>query len=139
MFKSLNAFSHLAPLVLRVGLGFMFIVAHGWPKLSGGPDRWTAVGNPMKNIGIEFAPQFWGLMAAGTEFFGGILLCVGLLVRPVSAMLIFVMFIATLSTYARTGSLLGGSAHPIEVGIAFIALLLLGAGKYSLDKKMGLS
>lgn len=32
---------------------------------------------------------------------------------------------------------MGSAAHPVELGIALLALFFLGAGKYSLDQKLG--
>jgi len=40
-------------LILRVGLGVMFIF-HGWPKISGGPQVWEAVGGAVSAMGIKF-------------------------------------------------------------------------------------
>jgi putative oxidoreductase len=93
----------------------------------------------MNAVGVDFAYGFWGLMAGSTEFFGGIFLIAGLLVRPVSLALSFVMLIAVLSLYTSHGTLAGAAAHPIEVGIALLALYVIGAGRYSLDQRMGLN
>ena len=59
-------------LLLRVGIGIS-IFFHGLPKLMGGPETWTAIGSTMSVFGIDFAPQFWGFMAAIAESVGGIL------------------------------------------------------------------
>ena len=44
----------LGLLVLRAGIGAMF-VGHGLPKLLGGPQRWTTVGEAMAYLGLDFA------------------------------------------------------------------------------------
>lgn len=139
MLKSLNGYTDLGLFILRTGLGTMFMVAHGWPKLIEGPERWARVGGAMKNLGIDFAPQVWGLLAGCTEFFGGLLLVLGLFVRPASIALALVMVVASLSVFARAGSFMGNNAHPVEVGIAVLALVFLGAGRFSLDRKFNLS
>lgn len=128
--------SNLGLLVLRVGLGGMFIVAHGLPKLLGGPDRWTAVGGAMGALGIHFAPMAWGLAAALSEFVGGIFLALGLFTRFASVVMAFTMSVATIQHFAKGQTLLQAS-HSIEVGIALIALALLGAGAHSLDRRLG--
>jgi putative oxidoreductase len=110
------------------------LFSHGLPKMT--PDRWEGTGRAMAALGITFAPAFWGFMAAITETVGGLFLLIGLLVRPTSAVLIFVLFVAAARNLLN-GSLAGGQAHPIDAGVGFLALLILGAGKYSLDRKLG--
>lgn len=138
MLKSLGKFSDLAPLLLRVGLGITQFAAHGMPKILEGPERWVRLGGAMQAIGIGFAPTFWGFMAAATEVVGGLFLIIGLFVRPTSLVLTFVMFVAAAQNLVDTGSLAGGRAHPVDMGVGLIALLVLGAGKWSLDRKLGL-
>lgn len=121
----------LGILILRVGIGLMFVF-HGWPKISGGVETWVKLGMAMKFMGIGFAPAFWGFMSAATEFFGGILIAVGLLTRPVAMVLTFNMFVAVVLKFS-TGAGLGGASQAIEVGIVFLSLILIGPGKYSID------
>jgi len=121
-------------LLLRVGIGLMFVF-HGWPKISGGPEVWLKLGGAMKFIGVTFAPTFWGFMAAAAEFGGGLALVLGLLVRPVAAMMAFNMLVAVVLKFS-TGAGLGGASQAIEVGIVFLSLMLMGPGKYSLDEKL---
>ena len=138
MLKSLANYSDYASVVLRVGLGLTQLFAHGLPKLLEGPERWEPLGRAMGNLGITFAPMFWGFMAGFTEFVGGILLIIGLFVRPTSIVLTFVLFGAAVQNVVTAGSLGGGRAHPVDAAMGLIALALLGAGKWSLDRKFGL-
>jgi putative oxidoreductase len=131
--SSLNKYRELGLLILRVGLGAMFIV-HGWPKIQGGPPMWTGLGGAMANIGITFQPVFWGFMAAVSEFGGGICLVLGLATRPAALLMAFTMAMAALS-HLKGGDGVMKASHAIECGSAFLAIVLLGAGKYSLDKK----
>ena len=135
--KSLSKYRDFGILILRAGLGIMFMYAHGSGKLFAGPERWAAVGVSMKHVGITFAPVFWGMMSATVEFFGGFFLLLGLFVRPAALALTFNMVVASLTIYAASGSVIGVNAQPIEVGIATLALLFIGAGKYSIDQKLG--
>jgi len=130
---NLGKYRNTGLLLLRIGLGVMFII-HGFPKLAGGPDGWTGLGGSMKVIGINFLPLFWGFMAAATETFGGFLLIVGLFFRPALILLIFTMIIAALVHFGK-GDGLGGASHAIELGIVFFGLIFIGPGKYSVDKK----
>ena len=125
-------------LVLRVGFGIMFIV-HGYPKITGGPDVWEQLGGAMGTFGITFMPQAWGFMAAFAEFAGGILLVLGLLVRPASLFLFITMVVAA-AMHLSQGHGLGKASHAIEAGIVFLALIIIGGGALSADaffKKKG--
>ena len=138
MLKSLGKYSDYAPLVIRVMLGSTLLFAHGIPKLMEGPERWEGSGRAMANIGVTFAPMFWGFMAGFTEALAGLLFWLGLAVRPASVVMVFVMFIAALQNVVNAGSLGGGRAHPVDFAAGALALLILGAGAYSLDRKLGL-
>ena len=133
MFNSLDKHRDLGILILRFGIGLMFIF-HGWPKISGGTEIWVKLGMAMKFMGIGFAPAFWGFMSASAEFFGGILIAAGLLTRPVAMMLAFNMLVAVVLKFS-TGAGLGGASQAIEVGIIFLSLILIGPGKYSIDER----
>ena len=130
----LNKHRHIGLLILRIGLGVMFLI-HGGPKLFGGPEKWGKIGMAMASLGIGFMPTFWGFMAAISEFFGGICLILGLFFRPACILLTLTMIVAALSHFGQ-GEGLGGASHAIEVGIVFLSFILIGAGKYSLDETL---
>lgn len=130
---NLGKYRNTGLLLLRIGVGIMFII-HGFPKLAGGPQGWEGLGGSMKVIGIDFLPVFWGFMAAVTETFGGFLLIVGLFYRPACILLVFTMIIAALVHFGK-GDGLQGASHAIELGIVFFSLIFIGPGKYSVDKK----
>lgn len=140
--ERLQSFAAL-PLRLMLGLGF---VIHGYPKL------FTADGNAsfagmLADIGVPWS----GLNAyliGGFEFFGGILLILGVAVRAVSALGIAEMAVAAVAVHAAagfnfmniTGMTDAGAMQfgmpGYEVNLLYIAgfasLLLLGAGPASL-------
>lgn len=128
----LNKFRDFGLLILRLGLGSMFIV-HGAPKMFGGPETWERVGMATASLGVNFAPALWGFMAAFSEFVGGILLILGLFFRPACMLLVLTMVVAT-SMHLDRGDGLRGASHAIEAGIVFLSLILIGPGKYSLDE-----
>ncbi|MBC6699462.1 DoxX family protein [Hymenobacter puniceus] len=122
----------LGLLLLRVGIGVMFTV-HGYPKLIGGPEAWVKVGSVMKVVGIDFAPAFWGFMAAVAEAVGGQLLALGLFFRVACALLLGTMLMATVQ-HLSAGDGFSGYSHALESAILFLGLLLSGPGRLSLDQ-----
>jgi putative oxidoreductase len=120
-------------LVLRAGLGTMMIW-HGWPKLIDGPERWSRLGGAMRHFGIDFAPEMWGLAAALAECAGGALVAAGLFTRPAAAALVFTLFVAATKHYREDG--FGEATHAIETGLGFLAILIGGSGRLSLDARL---
>jgi len=121
-------------LALRLGFGSMFIF-HGAPKMAGGPDAWTKLGKSMKHLGVDVYPEIFGFLASFAEFFGGVALLLGLATRPFAFLMFCTMVVASVM-HLREGDGLGKSAHAIEAGFAFLAILLTGAGRYSLDRRL---
>ena len=120
----------LGLLILRIGIGGMF-VAHGLPKMLGGPAKWQAVGHAMDNLGIHFAPTLWGFMAALSELGGGLLLASGVLFQPACLMLLFTMCVATLQ-HVHKGDSFATLSHAAEAAILFLSLFLIGPGPWRL-------
>jgi putative oxidoreductase len=133
LFSNLGNYKNFGLLVIRVGLGIMFIY-HGYPKLGGGVKEWEALGAATKYVGVHFWPVFWGLMCAVTETFGGFLLILGLAFRPVCLALLINLIVAAASQYLSGGGL-DGAAHAIEDAVVFAGLIFVGPGRISVDKK----
>lgn len=131
---TLNKYRDAGLLILRIGIGAMFIY-HGAPKIFGGPQMWTNLGLiAMPGLGIKFAPAFWGFMAAFSEFAGGILIILGLFFRIACSLLLITMAVAAHLQLTSSGMLAASQA--IEDGILFLSLIIMGPGKYSLDEKL---
>ncbi len=122
---------NLGLLFVRIGLGVVFIF-HGYPKLFGGPEKWSDVGGAMSNFGIDSFHTVFGFMAGFAEFFGGIFLIFGLLTVPALILLISTMIVALITQIARESGF-PGIAHPLSVGLVFIALFITGPGRFSFD------
>jgi putative oxidoreductase len=133
IFGNLGNYRNFGLLIIRVGLGLMFIY-HGLPKLTGGVDSWRAIGGAMANVGITFLPVFWGFMAAATEAIGGVLIILGLAFRPVCLMLVINLTVAALFHFHKGDGWMGAS-HAVEDAVMFAGLIFVGPGKYSVDKK----
>lgn len=122
-------------LALRIPVGVIF-AAHGAQKLFG----WFG------GYGLEGTGQFFGsiglnpgylmaLLAGLVEFFGGLALVLGVLVRPAAATLAFAMLIAVFAVHWSKGFFAsnGGYEYALALLAASVALLLTGAGRFSVD------
>ncbi|CAA6803432.1 MAG: DoxX family protein [uncultured Campylobacterales bacterium] len=136
IFDKLDKYSDLGLLILRVGIGIMFI-CHGYPKILDGVDEWTRLGSNLSHLGINFAPTFMGLSAALAEFVGGVLLVLGLLTRPACIFLCITMTVATVMHISEEHDFKKYS-HALEAAILFFSLVFIGPGKYSFDRKFSM-
>jgi putative oxidoreductase len=133
MFKFLSKQADLGLLIGRVGIGVIFIFS-GWGKLSGGQAAWTQIGHAMANLGISFMPNIWGLLAALSEFMGGILLILGFLFRPAATLILFTMCVALVTTFRQHPHEFAVYSRPLEMLSILIVFLFVGPGKYSIDR-----
>jgi len=88
----------------------------------------------MASIGLEPGYQM-ALLAGGAEFFGGISLLLGLLVRPAALMLSVTMLVAIFSVHFSNGLFMSNNGYEFALALlaASFSLMLSGAGKLSLD------
>ena len=124
--------------VLRVLVGITFM-AHGAQKLFGwfGGYGLAGVAQWMESIGL--APGYlMALLAGSAEFFGGLVLVIGLLVRPASAVLAITMLVAIFSVHIGNGFFMANNGYEFALALlaATLALLIEGAGRLSLDKRI---
>ncbi len=129
-----DRYIHLGLLILRIGLGIMFIF-HGSPKLFGGPETWVKVGSNMSLLGINFWFIFWGLIAALSEFVGAILLITGLYFTPACVLLLLTMLVATIGSLSA-GDPFSEFSHPLELAIVFFSLIVTGPGRHRFGIKL---
>ena len=121
----------LGLLILRVGVGLMFIFVHGLPKLMAGPEMWGQIGGAMGKLGITAWPTIWGLLASLAEGLGGLCLVLGVGTRLAAFFMAFTMMVASMH-HLTSGDPLSKASHAIELGFVFLALVWLGSGKYAL-------
>ncbi len=121
--------------VLRVIVGLIF-AAHGAQKLFGwfGGYGLEGTGQWMGSIGL--APGYlMALLAGSAEFFGGLALILGVLVRPAAVVLAFTMAVAIFSVHFRNGLFMDKNGY--EFGLALfvvaVSLAISGAGRASID------
>ncbi len=118
-------------LLLRICIGLAFVF-HGYPKIAGGMERWEKLGGAMGKLGLDFAPAFWGFMAAFAELGGGLLLMLGFLFRPVCVLLVITMVVA-LTQHLLQGDAFGQFNNSLKSAVVFASLFFMGPGRYSLD------
>ncbi|MHB8674676.1 MAG: DoxX family protein [Candidatus Limnocylindrales bacterium] len=144
----------LALLVLRLVVGGIF-VAHGYPKLFGGPGKevppsaaqylgqgfvqamehgsLSNFATVMAQMGVP-APTAMAWFVACLEFFGGIMLVIGWLTRPVAFLLAGEMAVAVRRVHFQNGLVgPGGFEFPLALFGACIALAGLGPGHSAVE------
>lgn len=122
--------------LLRAVVGLTFM-AHGAQKLFGwfGGHGLAGVGQWMESIGLT-PGYLMALLAGSGEFFGGLALLLGLLVRPAAVVLAVIALVAMFSVHWVNGFFItsNGYEYTLVLLAVSIALLLDGAGRLSLDE-----
>ncbi|MFO1152702.1 MAG: DoxX family protein [Rhodospirillales bacterium] len=132
----------LAPLALpmiRLTAGLL-LLPHGCQKLFG----WFG-GKGMQGTADYFASSgfepgyFWALAVALTEVGGGLCLALGFLTRPAAAAIAGFMAVAVVQAHWPKGFFWtsGGFEYPLLWGVVALAFVILGGGRYSVDRWLG--
>jgi putative oxidoreductase len=143
--------------VLRLVTGAIF-VAHGYPKLFGGPgkpvpslaaeklgpgfvaawqehggERWA---NRLETLGVP-APKSMAVLTGLVELVGGVCLVLGLFTRPAAFLMTGQMIAAIWKVHWKNGLLAsrGGYEFNLSLIAALLLLLLGGPGRISVDGK----
>ncbi|WP_136618334.1 MULTISPECIES: DoxX family protein [Mesorhizobium] len=120
-----------AETVLRVVAG-TFLTIHGSQKIS------NPFGAAEMVEGLGFYPgALWSLLLACTEFFGGILIAIGLLTRPAAFAGLFVLLVTVWFHWVTMGQGFSGA----EKSLLWVAILLFfvirGGNRHSIDARIG--
>lgn len=117
----------VALFILRVALGLIFIV-HGWPKikdLKKTRKDFTSMG---------FRPGFlWGTLAALLETIGGLVLILGMFVRPVAGLFALEMLVTTVWKIKQGKGFVNGYVFDLLLLATALILLTIGGSNYSLQ------
>jgi len=124
-------FDTLAETVQRVVAGGILAV-HGWPKIT----------NPFGAVGmverIGFYPgTVWSPMLAATEFFGGILIAIGLFTRPAALAGTVVLLVAAYFHWLVLGQGFKGAEFPILWAAVLLFFAVRGSNAHSVDARIG--
>jgi putative oxidoreductase len=116
-------------LIIRLVAG-LAMVLHGWGKIQS-PMSWMGPDAPV--------PGIFQMLAAISEFGGGLAWILGLLTPLGSLGLIFTMAVATL-THATRGDAFVGMPPTYELALVYLTIAVLiflaGPGKFSADYKL---
>ncbi len=120
---------HLATLALRLSLGLVMVIGHGWTKVTHFSD--------MQDRFVDFmslGPQISLILAIIGEFVCSLLLILGLFTRIAAILLIINMLVAI--SVAHNWAIIEEAQLPFIFLAGYFSLLLLGPGKLSLDGLM---
>ena len=136
LYQGLSGLSY--PLI-RVAAG-LILVPHGAQKLFGwfgGYGLEGTAGFFAQNLGLE-PGMFFAVLVGATEFFGGLLLALGLLTRPAAAAIAVLMAVA-ITVHLPNGFFWtsGGYEYPLLWGLIALAIAFRGGGELSVDRKIG--
>mgnify|MGYP002622388085 FL=1 len=120
-----------AETLLRVVAGIALVV-HGLPKIL----------DPLSNVGmvegLGFYPgALWSPLLAATEFFGGILLIVGLLTRPAAFATMIVLLVTVWFHWITLGQGYSGAEKSILWAAILLFFAIRGGNRHSLDARIG--
>ncbi len=133
-----SVLSPFAEPMVRVVAGLL-LMPHGAQKLFG----------LFGGYGVEATGQFFAaklglppqlaLLAGLIEFFGGLLLAIGLLTRPAAALVVGLMTVAIIKVHLPIGFFWtdGGFEYPLLWGVVALSFVVRGGGRYSLDARIG--
>lgn len=123
----LNRLQPLAQLLMRLVLGAI-LIAHGYPKVFGGFHR------HMEMVGSLGLPHWMAYLSAGTEFFGGIALVLGLFTRFVSLAVMIEMAVVIWKIHFKHGLTgQGGYEFPLAVATIALTLMCFGGGPWGFN------
>jgi putative oxidoreductase len=128
LYSSLDTFAFT---LLRVICGAA-LVTHGYGKIL---DPFGAVGMVE---GLGFYPGvFWSPLLSCTEFFGGILIAIGLLTRPAAVAATIVLLVTVYFHWIVLGQGYGGAEKSILWAAMMFFFVVKGAGRVSVDRLIG--
>lgn len=133
MLSWLNRFQGLGALVMRLVVGVV-MVAHGYTKVIPSGSLYTFA----HTVTRMHLPVWLGYVSAFTEFFGGMLLVVGLLTRIAAFMTAIDMAVAIIKVHLHAG-LMGPNSFALPLSLFSISLMLVfsGCGWLGLDDFVG--
>lgn len=128
IYSSLHDF---AETLLRVVAG-VALVTHGAGKIV---DPFGAAGM-VESLGFH-PGAFWSLLLSCTEFFGGLLVALGLLTRPASFAAMVVLLVTVWFHWVTMGQGYAGAEKSILWAAIFFFFFIRGGNRHSVDARLG--
>ncbi len=131
--KTYGTMESTALLLIRLFLGFG-LAAHGFWKFIG-EHGIPGYAEFLNSLGVP-RPKTAACFSAATELMGGLFVGVGLWMRPAALLLAFNMFVAAWTAHRSSYFITNdppGMEYALNLGVVFLALVLMGPGKYSID------
>ncbi len=122
-----NTRTNISLLILRIGIGLLMLT-HGWPKLL----RLMEGGEISFPDPLGMGATLSLVMAVIAEFVGSIFVMLGLATRLAAFSLLFTMIVAVFIVHADDP--FARKELGLMYLLVYIILLIMGAGKYALDK-----
>ncbi|MBB6158427.1 putative oxidoreductase [Pseudomonas sp. JAI115] len=122
--------------ILRIAVGVIF-AAHGSQKLFGLFGGYGLAGTAQYMDSIGLHPGYlMATLAGGTEFFAGLALIIGLLVRPAALGLTFLSLVAIFTVHISNGLFMANNGYEFALALlgGSLAVMIEGAGKLSVDR-----
>jgi putative oxidoreductase len=126
-----------SPVALRLVLGLV-MAGHGAQKLFGwfgGYGLDATAGFFAEKLGLT-PGIFWATLAGGGEFFGGLLLILGLATRLAAANTAVVMLVAIVTAHSSAFFLPAGMEYALSLLAMSLALIFSGGGALSADARL---
>jgi putative oxidoreductase len=115
----------------------LLLVANGIDKVFQGGAGRIAAGN-ITSMGFPM-PYAWAWAVAFIEFFGAIMLAVGLFTRPLAVAMTTMLAVIAFGIMIKRGMFwtTGGIEVAVLLGLVTFAFVIGGSGRYSLDRLIG--
>lgn len=117
--------------ILRVVAG-VALVTHGLGKIT---DPFGATGM-VESLGF-YPGAFWSLLLSCTEFFGGILIALGLFTRPAAFAAMVVLLVTVWFHWITMGQGYSGAEKSILWAAIFLFFAVRGGNRHSIDARLG--
>jgi len=134
--KKIESLTPIGYALARVWFGLLLLPS-GYEKVFADGVTRIAAGNILKT-GF-YPPMFWAWVVALLEFFGMILLALGLGTRVVAFMMAIELAVIAVTIQGPNGWFWTARGTEFQVALLFVCLAFVcgGGGRYSLDRKLG--
>jgi putative oxidoreductase len=133
LYQALGPYSYA---LMRFALGAI-LVPHGVVKLFMGGAQGLAKGG-IGGLNLEPALA-WAYWIGGVEFFGAIMLAIGLFTRPVALIIFIEMVVIVFGVHLPQGYFwtTRGVEYPLLMGVMALAIFFRGGDRLSVDRAIG--